>query len=39
MIEIGSSIIGSGESRGSSIQLAWFALAISWQSTLGGHYD
>lgn len=47
MIEIGSSssIIGIGESSGSSIQPAWFALAISWQSALndrheqGGHHD
>ncbi|WP_156993500.1 hypothetical protein [Aeromonas fluvialis] len=45
MIEIVSSIIGSGESSGSSIHSAWFALAISWQSALsdrneqGGHHD
>ncbi|MGY3856232.1 hypothetical protein [Aeromonas intestinalis] len=26
-------------SRGSSMQSAWFALAISWQSTLGGSHD
>ncbi len=39
MIEIGSNIIGTGESRGSSIQPAWFALAITWQSVLGGHHD
>ncbi len=39
MIEIGSSIIGSGESSGSSIHSAWFALVISWQSALGGHHD
>ncbi len=39
MIEIGSNIIGTGESRGSSIQPAWFALAITWQSVQGGHHD
>ncbi len=45
MIEIGSSMIGIGESSGSSIQPAWFALAISWQSALsarneqGEHHD
>ncbi len=45
MIERDSNIIGSGESRGSSIHSAWFAPAISWQNALsapndqGGHND
>ncbi|MGL4922401.1 MULTISPECIES: hypothetical protein [Aeromonas] len=41
MIEIGSSIIGIGESSGSSIQPAWFALAITWLNAQGngGRHD
>ncbi len=39
MIEIGSSIIGSGENSGSSIHSAWFVLAITWQSVQGSHHD
>ncbi|AHE48695.1 hypothetical protein AH4AK4_1234 [Aeromonas hydrophila 4AK4] len=36
---IGSDIIGAGESRGSSNHSAWFALAISWQSTPEARHD
>ncbi len=39
MIESGSNITGTGESRGSSIPPARFALAISWQSVQGGSHD
>ncbi len=38
MIESGTSL-ALGESSGSSIHSAWFALAISWQSAQGGQHD
>lgn len=39
MIERDSNIIGSEESRGSSIHSAWFALAITWQNALSAPND